>query len=73
MMTVAQAKKLAADTYSEYPIAEIRRVVMGTHYQEGISLWLYTQDGKMLSVSSGCKNFERFHRYLQKKRPIEWE
>ena len=23
MMTVAQAKKLAADTYSEYPIAEI--------------------------------------------------
>ena len=46
---------------------------MGTHYQEGIILWLYTQDGKMLSVSSGCKNFERFHRYLQKKRPIEWE
>ena len=23
MITVAQAKKLAADTYSEYPIAEI--------------------------------------------------
>ena len=57
----------------EYPIAEIRRVVMGTHYQEGNILWLYTRDGKMRSVSSGCKNFERFHRYLQKKRPIEWE
>ena len=57
----------------EYPIAGIRRVVMGTHYQEGNILWLYTQDGKMHSVSSGCKNFERFHRYLQKKRPIEWE
>lgn len=57
----------------EYPIAEIRRIVMGTHYTEGSILWLYTQDGKMLSVSSGCKNFERFHRYLQKKRPIEWE
>ena len=57
----------------EYPIAEIRRVVMGTHYKEGNILWLYTRDGKMRSVSSGCKNFERFHRYLQKKRPIEWE
>ena len=57
----------------EYPIAEIRRVVMGTHYKEGSILWLYTQDGKMRSVSSGCKNFERFHRYLQKKRSIEWE
>ena len=57
----------------EYPIAEIRRIVMGTHYTEGSILWLYTQDGKMLSVSSGCKNFELVHRYLQKKRPIEWE
>lgn len=57
----------------EYPIAEIRRIVMGTHYKEGNILWLYTRDGKMLSVSSDCKNFERFHRYLQKKRPIEWE
>lgn len=57
----------------EYSIAEIRRVVMGDHYKEGEILWLYTRDGKMRSVSSGCKNFERFHRYLQKKRSIEWE
>ena len=56
-----------------YQISQIKRVVMLTHWGEGEILWLYTQDGAMISISSRCKNFERFHRYIQKKRAVEWE
>jgi hypothetical protein len=57
----------------EYAYSQIKRVLLRNEFREGVTLWLFLQDGKMIKVAEDYKNFNRFHRFIQSKRSIECE
>jgi hypothetical protein len=57
----------------EYAYSQIKRVLLCNEFREGVTLWLFLQDGKMIKVAEDYKNFNRFHRFIQSKRSIECE
>lgn len=57
----------------EYSTSQIKRVLLCSEYREGMTIWVFWQDGKMLKIAEDYKNFERFHRYIQKKHAVEWK